>query len=516
MQSRFQFHDLFSRSIARKPLLPIVLLFLLLLTLGLTFGSISEAAEQDQFVVRELSVEGWTLGTLIGDFNGDGLGDVVIMYLPTKIRDHRRFLGWFLQDKSTGFNSSPTHVSPLPTAASHFQIANIDGDNSDEIVYLDNNGVSVIKLTDSEPGAPLRIIRKETMYRATDFRGALISDFAMELNGLPGLEFVIPTSSGFSIYELAEDKSYMLLANIELKSVASHSGLEKLFFRKRKRVHSYVVETPELIAADANLDRRMDLYAIYDNRLYLFLQDENGGFSRTPDRLLELTKVSAEESCLPLLIDCNADGRPDVVSLRMRGGVASPECMVDIFLSDESGYLSLIPNKTLHLSQARSSIMVSDIIGDGTPELILPAIELGAVATIKMMMQKKGALDLLIYKLQNGIPADEFSARKKFPFTLDYATEYPDNEILFDWSADFNNDGLRDLVYTDGADHLEIFYGSRSGYLEEDNEIEVTIPDAASIIPRELNRDGKMDLIIEQKNIGKINGVWTLVTKSSS
>ncbi len=439
-----------------------------------------------------------------------------IIYLPTKIRDHRRFLGWFLQDKATGFNSSPTYVSPLPSSAAQFQVANIDNDKSDEIVFLDNNGVRVIELSGSSPVSPKRIIRKETMYRASDFRGALILDFVLELNGLPGFELVIPTADGFSIYELSEDKSYALLADIELKSAASDSRLEEMFFRRRKRAHAYVVETPELIAADANLDRRMDLYALYDNRLYLFLQDENGGFSRTPDRLLELTKISASESCLPILKDCNGDGRPDLVALRMRGGVTAPECMVDVYLSDASGYLSLTPSKTLYLSQARSSIMLTDIKGDGTPELVLPAIELGAVATIKMMMQKKGALDLLIYDLENGIPSDEFSARKKFPFTLDYAAESPDREVIFDWSADFNNDGITDLVYTDGADHLEIYYGSRADYLEKTNVIEVTIPDAASIITRELNRDGKMDLIIEKKNIGKINGVWTLVTRSSS
>ncbi|HSH00147.1 MAG TPA: hypothetical protein VLB27_08870, partial [candidate division Zixibacteria bacterium] len=33
----------------------------------------ARAAEQDQFNIYELSVEGWTLASLAGDFNGDNL-----------------------------------------------------------------------------------------------------------------------------------------------------------------------------------------------------------------------------------------------------------------------------------------------------------------------------------------------------------------------------------------------------------------------------------------------------------
>ncbi len=479
-------------------------------------GSVATAAEQDQFTVRELSVEGWTLGSLFGDFNGDGLSDVAIIYIPTKIRDQRRFLGLFVQDKSTGFKSTPTSVFPLPAGASCFQATDLDSDGKDEIVFLDDKGALTLDPVGADASASKRIVRRKTVYQLTDFRGALVSDFALELNGLPGLELVLPVVNGFALFEQGEDGAYVLLGEVQLKSAGYHARPERLFFRTNTKAQSYVVETPELIAVDANLDNNIDLYVLYDNRSYLFLQDSAGGFSPTPDRLLELTELSAGESCYPLLVDCNGDSRPDLVALRMKGGIASSECKVDFYLSDKSGYLSQTPGKTLHLEQARSSALVTDVNGDGKPELVLPAVELGVVATIKMMMQKKGGFDLLIYDLNKGVPSDDFSMRKKLPVALDYTEEYPEAGALFNWSADFNNDGIHDLVYTDGADHLEIFYGSRTNYMDDDNAIEITVPEPAQLIPMELNGDGKMDLIVVRRNSGKINGVWTLLNKSSS
>ena len=54
--------------------------FLGIFAVLLFFGSAPRAADQDQFLVQELSIDGWMLASLVGDFDGDGLRDVALIY----------------------------------------------------------------------------------------------------------------------------------------------------------------------------------------------------------------------------------------------------------------------------------------------------------------------------------------------------------------------------------------------------------------------------------------------------
>ncbi|HSH00782.1 MAG TPA: hypothetical protein VLB27_12055, partial [candidate division Zixibacteria bacterium] len=323
-----------------------------------------------------------------------------------------------------------------------------DADGKAEIVFVDNLGVQSLGWQATGFQSSVRLARRETVFRAGEFLGALTGKFAFELNGQPRPEFVTPTAGGMAIFEAGENGAFDLLNEIELRSRGAHSSAYGGLF-KRNRRRSYMIETPEILAADANLDGRIDLYFVWSDRLNLFLQDETGAYPRTPDAQIRLTPVSWDGDCHTIVLDCNGDRRPDVVALRTRGGIASAECKVDFYLADQTGKPSAQPRKTLTVSQARTSLILTDINGDNVPELALPAVELGTVSTIKMMMQRKGGVYLLVYPLSNGLPGDEATMRKKLDFALDYEAEAPDQEILFDWSADYNNDGLKDLVYTD-------------------------------------------------------------------
>lgn len=476
------------------------------------FAINAQAADQERFSVHELSVEGWVLGVLVADFNGDQLNDIAIIYQPTTSQDRRRFVGLFPQSSTSGFSPRPAQLTPLPASASQFQALDSDNDGIAEIAFIDHLGVQVLRMAQGGAFAPAaRLARRETVYRASEFRGALLGDFAFELNGAPNPEFVVPTNSGVALYESVNEGGFELLSELRLEAIGAHSPRAFDFFQRRRR--AYVIEAPQVVALDGNLDGRQDLYFLWSDRVALFLQDESGAFSRTPDGVATLSDPSFDGTCTPTLADCNGDNRPDLVALRTHGGIAAAESLVDFYLSGPDGLFPARPNKTLALSQARTSLILTDITGDQIPELALPAVELGSVATIKMMMQRKGGLDLLLYPLQNGLPADDATLRRKLNFSLNYNAQYPDQEVLLNWSADYNGDGLKDLAYTDGAGNLKIYDGSRGSYLGDDPSVEVEIANAAELRPVTLNADSRTDLLIERTNSGRINGVWALLSK---
>lgn len=476
------------------------------------FTSSVSAADQDQFLVQELSIDGWMLGSLVGDFDGDNLRDVALIYYPASGDRDSRYIGLFAHNESNGYSSRPTHIAPLPAASSQFQAVDLDEDGVDEIVFIDDKGVQLLNWSPASGfGSSVRVARRSTVFQAGAFRGALLNDFAIEINGSPGAELIIPTTNGVAIFEPGEDGSYELLNEISLRSLGYHSD-QKSFFR-RSPARSYVIESARVSALDANLDGRLDLFLLWSDRVDVFLQDESGNFPRNADQEIIFSSFASNETCFPIIADCNGDRRPDIVALRLQGGISAAECKVDFYLADASGRFAQKPNKSLTLSQARASMLLTDIDGDRVPELALATVELGAVSTIKMMMQRRGGLYLLIYNLQNGLPADDAAKRKKFDFALDYEVEAPDQGVLFNWSADFNGDGIKDLIFSNGGGNLEIYYGSRNGFLEDGSSVEVPLADIGAIEPYQLNRDGRPDLLVERVNSGRVNGVWALLSK---
>ncbi|MCH9030977.1 MAG: VCBS repeat-containing protein [candidate division Zixibacteria bacterium] len=478
----------------------------------LAFPGKVRSADQTQFKVHEISVEGWTLGVLHGDFNGDRLGDVAIIYFPTLGAHDRRYLAFFLQNKTSVFSASPSGLLELPATATQFQAVDLDGDGVFEILFVDNNGVQVVRFdTGSQTPKSRRLIRKNTIYSAGVFRGAIVENLAHDLSGSPGLEIIIPTSDGAAIFEKSDDGKYQLLNEISLTEVGARSSVDLSIFSDRS-ARSYVLEIPRSVVSDAGLDGRADIYFLSSRRSSLYVQDESGAFPRSADNTTIFTPFTSNEVCRSYLKDCNGDNRLDLVNLRQRGGISAKETKVDFYLANSAGFFSAVPTKTLTISQAHCGIELTDIDGDRIPELALPTIELGTMSAIKMMMQKKGSAYLLIYPLVAGVPQENLMVRKKLDFRLDYDSPRPDQEVTINWSADFNADGRKDLVYSDGAGSLKIFYGQSKGYITDEPNLEIEVEDAFRLSNTELNGDGRDDLIVESVNAGKANTVTVLLS----
>jgi len=472
-------------------------LFAILACLTLGVARAPHGADQDMFSVYDLNIDGLTLGVMSGDFNGDKAGDVAVVYYPWQNEDDRRFIAVFFQTNGA-YVRQPNALVQLPGPLTQFQVVDLENDGLAEILAVDDAGAQVIRYSrDKGFAPPARVIRRESSYNAGKFHGCIVANAAFDILSPAGREIAMPTTDGVALFKLGAKGSYALSGELALAG-AGESVQPRTDIFARRHTGAYIYEPTVLRVADANGDARPDIYATQGDRVAQFLQDDAGAFSRVADRVVKLARFGSREGIMVEWADLNGDRKLDVVCGRMSGGVAEAEMSVDVYLADATGLINKTPNKTITLSQARSEIFVADVSGDRAPELILATVELGSLATVKMLMQQKGAMHLLVYPLAGGLPQERSPVRVKLEFSLSLANAAPEQEVALCLDGDYNGDGRMDVAFSNGAGAVQIYPGQAQGYIASEPLVEVLLPDVTDILCAELNGDGRSDALVER------------------
>ncbi|UCD16324.1 MAG: VCBS repeat-containing protein [Candidatus Zixiibacteriota bacterium] len=483
-----------------------------LFTLALTTAAF--AADQDVFAIYALEVEGKIYGYVTGDVNGDALTDVIVVYSPGD-DPTTRYIGLYMQSAGSGFGLRPDYLMRLPQTAVQVDAGDSDNDGTDEIFIVDSEGVSTLRyLQATGLSKPVRIIRHKTIYAMPLFQGIIVESFMLEINGKAGLEIVIPNAKGYAIFQLGDDGNYEMLNQLSV-TLLSNSREKGLSDFARPRIPTYNVTLASLHVGDCNLDGRADLYFLWDRKVSCFIQDNTGNFAQTPDVELVFYPGSTAGYFQSRLADFNGDGRPDVVVSHSSGGITNTETKVRFFICNPDGHLKSAFSKEIRLSDSHCNMIVNDFDNNNQPELVVPAVELGAIAATKMFLMKKADLHLLIYPIVGGFPDEEPTKRKKFEFKFDFDNPYPTREVTLNWMADYNGDNLRDLVFCDGNGHLQFYWGSESDYLSKKPDVEITLDHPAVMLPIHLNNGRLSDIIIEHNLTGKFDRLTVLKNRNN-
>jgi hypothetical protein len=470
---------------------------------GWIWGRI-DAADQDLFDIYQLEIEGEIHDFLCGDIDGDGPADIVIVYSPYD--DYStRYLGLYLQRKDTGFNIRPDYLVPISLAAAQMNLADLDQDGRSEIVIMDSEGVSALKFSKSAGlSDPIAIIRQKTIFSSPVYHGIMVDPFVFEINNQPGPEIIIPAAKGYAIYERGDKGAYQILNQIEVPILdCNHvKSIQDLAGRGKPCLS---MNFPAIRVIDGNLDGRNDLYLLWDRRFCCFFQDATGNFPQTPDNQNEFYTAHTKGYFQSCLEDFNGDGRPDVAVSYTSGGITNTETRVRFYMADANGRVS--PNfvKEIVLSNSHCNLLIQDYDNDRNPEMVIPAVEVGSLAATKIFLMKKADLHLLVYTFKDGIPSDEPSERFKYEFRLNLDDPYPMGEVALDWSADFNGDGLNDLVFSDGNGKIKFFWGKRPGFLSSKPDLEIPADHPYEIHPVKLEKGKFSGAIIRHCLNGRID-----------
>lgn len=474
----------------------------------------AQSADQDLFEIYGLEVEGDIFDYLTGDFNGDGLVDIAIIY--SAFNDFStRYIGLYIHNGSSGFRAKVDHLIPLPKSASQVDAADVDGDGQPEILIIDSEGVSVIDFTGNVGlSNPVRIISQKTIFSFPLFQGILAEPFLFDVSGNSDPEIIIPVAEGYFIFERGEKGTYEILSRLSAPISCRNSSRSIGDFSYRGS-SGLSISLASIHIFDGNLDGRNDLYMLWERKVCCFFQDATGNFSQTPDVELDFHPANARGYMQSLIADYNGDKRPDIAVSYTSGGMTNTETKVRFYCSDSNGRIESRFRKEITLSDSHCNLLIIDHDGDEIPDLVIPAVELGALAATKMFLMKKADLHLLIYPFRAGLPADEPARRMKYEFRLNFDDPQPTGEVAVEWSADYNGDRLHDLIFSDGRGKLKFYWGKSKDYLSKKPDLEISLDHPSEIHPVHLSKGALSDVIIKHNLSGKLDRLTVLINRNN-
>ena len=479
----------------------------LLTALTLFLAAASLAAEGfGPFTVLDFGPRESITQRIFDDLDGDGRKEILLF------SGHRLMV--FTPDENGRYDpESPAEID-LAEDALYFAIGDVDGDPSNrELVLVSPVGVSchVWRNGRLDP-APKLLIPARNLVIAGQPDNVHWRGFVHDVDGDGRHDIILATSRGFALYyqrprdEAGESGGVWPdrpdgLVPYRLRSSFSTrpGGLGGSI--------TGAVGVPEFSLRDFTGDGRPDFVTDDGLTLRVFAADAQGRIQPEPDREIDLKVLAGPTGEIPPFVieDLNGDGLPDFVATRRYEGIT------DIYLSGRP-----LTDPPLRIKTPGWSFdpKLADLDGDGNVDIIIPTTpEIGVPTAMSVLMTDSITVSNRVH-LNSGDPDEPFSKkadlvrdlRVRMRIYLDPTGRIRgDYSVLVDYSADFDGDGRRDLVYLSGSDELLFYPGRETGLFATSPALTVEMPDSTScdrLIPSvgDFDGDGRPDLAVFLKS----------------
>ncbi len=350
--------------------------------------------------------------------------------------------------------------------------------------------------------------KSQSIYRQEKATYLIDKDFIDDFNGdglddisivdFDGIHFFMQTASGSFERQIIGIKPQM-----ESREQVSLYSETKIFF------------------GDINLDKKNDLVLVVDNGLDVYLQQVSGLFAEEAKRIdlpidvkaldwrqirqsngesLDQTKI--DHRTLFKITDINNDSISDLIVLyEQTEGVLDRKNSYEIYLGKEAKNIVTFsdkPSSVIQLNGAVANFKLLDLDGDKRLEIIIASLDIGISKIIGALVSGSIEQDIYFFKMDG---KDVFSESPIIEKDVDVnfslsSGKSDDPVVLF---ADFDGDGLQDMILSDGEKTLDIFSGSKNKKLfdKKVKEQKVLLPKDGSLVDTmDLNTDGKQDIVI--------------------
>lgn len=279
-------------------------------------------------------------------------------------------------------------------------------------------------------------------------------------------------------------------------------------------------ETP-VYFADLNLDKKHDLIVVKDSSFKVFHQNGNGTFKtesqtlQVPIDFKEMNWWEIRESdgeqmdqnalayrTVSQLEDVNNDSIVDLmVRFSKTDGVLDRQNNYEIYLGKENGSkveFSQKPDSVLEVDGTTVAVKTIDLDGDKKSEVLLTSLDIGVSQIIGALLSGSIDQDVYVFKM-NGEDKYEEDPKVSKDVELSFSLSSGKRGQPVVKAADFNGDGLKDLLFSNGEKSMKIYMGTtkKRMFKRKSAKFKVKVPkDGQFVETDDLNNDGKEDLLV--------------------
>jgi hypothetical protein len=430
--------------------------------------------------IQTLKLAGDILWFAEGDLNQDQYRDLVVSYRRGSGINAKRFLAVFFRSIE-GLPTHPQAAFLAPANAVAFDLADVIGDASREIVYLAQDGVYAQVVTRNHIGQPIRIIKHQSLVGRAEHEDFLHWHFVNVIDGQTTV--ILPNFNAISLYR--RNKSlYELWSRIELQTANFYDTEHPSYVRAARGGRSgkrYALSATTIIPLlrfiDQSGDGKADLIAHFEDRLQVYVQDKDGRIPSKPthERWLNMRttkeRASRDSSLEVQVLDLNQDGIADISASKISGGVLNMRSETRIYAGLKGGGFTKEPIQVFKDEGFAVLVRYIDVNRDGRLEMIHPHASPTLFALSRVLLTSELSVDFRVRYFSK--QSNQFFIRAPgFETTsllgLDFKTggalhgPYP----LF--GGDFNHDQKPDLAFGQGDKKFIILWGQKKGILNDE------------------------------------------------